>query len=263
MPATSLSVVPIEQGRALEIGGTSEPRQLFPTLEAAISAGWARVRRDNIELHIQPLAGSVKLRAEDTNPADFVGIARECTFIRESPPMPAGCRPSGRRTTRAFHPALGNAGLAPAVRFPGPLGTPGPRGLFFRLHLNARCSYHTASAPPSIDALRPMLQKQPCRASRVPTEVPQRGEHHHLVPELSESLVTLPRLQLERLGLRAGRHRQERLVGRLSTEVPALPPARACLLQRVQRLDRLSGPVRWYFSPPGNWSARPNPFRAA
>lgn len=57
-------------------------------------------------------------------------IARERPFTRESPQMPTGCRSSGRRTTHAFHPVLENAGLAPAVRFPGPLGTPGPTGLF-------------------------------------------------------------------------------------------------------------------------------------
>ncbi|NSX14938.1 DUF2188 domain-containing protein [Cupriavidus taiwanensis] len=73
MPAKSISVVPAEHGWALDIDGTSEPRQLFPTLEAAISAGWARARRENIELHIQPLEGGVRLRAESTNPADFVG----------------------------------------------------------------------------------------------------------------------------------------------------------------------------------------------
>jgi hypothetical protein len=63
----------VQQGWALEVDGTSEPRQFFPTLEAAISAGWARARLENIELHIQPLAGGVRLRAESTNPADFVG----------------------------------------------------------------------------------------------------------------------------------------------------------------------------------------------
>lgn len=72
MPGKSICVVPAEQGWALEIDGTSEPRQLFPTLVAAISAGWARARREDIELHIQPLAGGVRLRAESTNPADFV-----------------------------------------------------------------------------------------------------------------------------------------------------------------------------------------------
>lgn len=73
MPGKSISVVPAEHGWALEIDGTSEPRQLFPTLEAAISAGWARARRESIELHIQSLAGGVRLRAESINPADFVG----------------------------------------------------------------------------------------------------------------------------------------------------------------------------------------------
>ncbi|SOZ52560.1 conserved hypothetical protein [Cupriavidus taiwanensis] len=51
--------MPAEQGWALETDGTSEPRQLFPTLEAAISAGWTRARRESVELHIQPLAGEV------------------------------------------------------------------------------------------------------------------------------------------------------------------------------------------------------------
>ncbi|MDQ0140078.1 DUF2188 domain-containing protein [Cupriavidus necator] len=73
MPAKSINVVPAEHGLALEIDGTSEPRQFFPTLEAAISAGWARARRENIELHMQRMAGGVRLRAESTNPADFVG----------------------------------------------------------------------------------------------------------------------------------------------------------------------------------------------
>lgn len=65
--------MPAEQSWALEIGGTSEPRQLLPTLKAAISAGWAPARRENIELHSQPLAAGVRLRAESTNPANFVG----------------------------------------------------------------------------------------------------------------------------------------------------------------------------------------------
>lgn len=73
MPARSISVVPTDRGWALDIDGSPEPRQMFPTLEAAISAGWARARRNNIELHIQPLAGGVRLRAEEANPADFVG----------------------------------------------------------------------------------------------------------------------------------------------------------------------------------------------
>lgn len=73
MPANSISVLPAEHQWALQIDGTPEPRQLFPTLEAAICAGWARARRENIELHIQPLAGSVRLRAESVNPADVVG----------------------------------------------------------------------------------------------------------------------------------------------------------------------------------------------
>lgn len=71
MPATSISVRPAEHGWALDIEGASEPRQLFPTLEAAISAGWARARREHIELHVQPLAGGVRLREENAKPADF------------------------------------------------------------------------------------------------------------------------------------------------------------------------------------------------
>ncbi|MBB2916639.1 DUF2188 domain-containing protein [Cupriavidus alkaliphilus] len=73
MPVSSISVVPAEQGWALEIDGTSEPRELFRTLEAAISAGWARARSERVELHIQPLAGGVRLRAEDSSPANFAG----------------------------------------------------------------------------------------------------------------------------------------------------------------------------------------------
>ncbi|NOV27813.1 MULTISPECIES: DUF2188 domain-containing protein [Cupriavidus] len=71
MPATSISVVRAEHGWALDIDGTPEPRQLFPTLEAAISAGWARARRENIELHVQPLTRGVRLREESAKPADF------------------------------------------------------------------------------------------------------------------------------------------------------------------------------------------------
>lgn len=73
MPGKSISVVRAEKGWALEIDGTSEPRQIFPTLDSAISAGWARARRENIELHIEPLAGGVRLHAESTNPDDSVG----------------------------------------------------------------------------------------------------------------------------------------------------------------------------------------------
>uniref|UniRef100_UPI003F499147 DUF2188 domain-containing protein n=1 Tax=Cupriavidus taiwanensis TaxID=164546 RepID=UPI003F499147 len=70
MPATSISVVPAGHGWALDIDGTPEPRQLFPTLEAAISAGWARARRENIELNIHPLTGGVRLREETAKSAD-------------------------------------------------------------------------------------------------------------------------------------------------------------------------------------------------
>ncbi len=72
MPAMSISVVPAEHGWALDIDGTPEPRQLFPTLEAAITAGWARARRENIELHIGPLTGGERLRKESAKSADVV-----------------------------------------------------------------------------------------------------------------------------------------------------------------------------------------------
>ena len=64
MRAKSIRIVSAEQSWALDIEGTSEPHQLFPTLEAAMRAGWSRARRENFELHIQALAGGVWLRAE-------------------------------------------------------------------------------------------------------------------------------------------------------------------------------------------------------
>lgn len=73
LQAERISIVPGGQVWALNIEGTSEPHQLYTTLEAAISAGWDRARRDNIKLHIQPLAAGERLRAEDTNPSDYVG----------------------------------------------------------------------------------------------------------------------------------------------------------------------------------------------
>jgi hypothetical protein len=88
-------------------------------------------------------------------------------FTLESPQMPAGRKSSGRRTPLGFRPALENAGLAPVVRFPGPQGTPGPRGLFLG------CTEQSAAVPtrlppaPSLTDLQPMLL---CDRKTIPRE---------------------------------------------------------------------------------------------
>ncbi|MGY2492219.1 DUF2188 domain-containing protein [Cupriavidus sp. CP313] len=48
---------------ALEVGSLPKWLHRFPTLEAAIAAGWVLARRENAELHIQRHDGSVRLCA--------------------------------------------------------------------------------------------------------------------------------------------------------------------------------------------------------
>ncbi|MDQ0143827.1 DUF2188 domain-containing protein [Cupriavidus necator] len=62
MQARIIRVTPIDSGWALECESLLQP-QRFPTLEAAISAGWAQAKRVNGELHIHRHDGGVRLRA--------------------------------------------------------------------------------------------------------------------------------------------------------------------------------------------------------
>ncbi|WP_244222975.1 DUF2188 domain-containing protein [Cupriavidus lacunae] len=47
--------MPADVGWVLEIDGLVERPHKFPTLEAAIDAGWDRARRENIDLQIHDL----------------------------------------------------------------------------------------------------------------------------------------------------------------------------------------------------------------
>ncbi|EON20999.1 hypothetical protein C265_03658 [Cupriavidus sp. GA3-3] len=46
----------------MEFGGLNIKAQKFPTMEAAIAAGWGVARRENAELHIHRHDGDVQLR---------------------------------------------------------------------------------------------------------------------------------------------------------------------------------------------------------
>ncbi|WP_081610693.1 DUF2188 domain-containing protein [Cupriavidus neocaledonicus] len=62
MQARIIRVIPAGSGWALESGSFSVPQQ-FPTLEAAIAAGWILAKRERAELHIHRRDGEVRLRA--------------------------------------------------------------------------------------------------------------------------------------------------------------------------------------------------------
>jgi hypothetical protein len=55
-------VFPSGPGWALEFGGLGMKAQTFPTMEAAIAAGWGMARRENAELHIHRHDGNLRLR---------------------------------------------------------------------------------------------------------------------------------------------------------------------------------------------------------
>ncbi|MDK3025083.1 DUF2188 domain-containing protein [Cupriavidus taiwanensis] len=62
MQARIIRVTPADSGWALDSESLAQP-QRFPTLEDAISAGWAQARRENGELHIHRHDGGIRLRA--------------------------------------------------------------------------------------------------------------------------------------------------------------------------------------------------------
>ncbi|GAB3092716.1 DUF2188 domain-containing protein [Cupriavidus yeoncheonensis] len=57
-----IRVLPAGQGWALEFGGLDMKPDMFPTMEAAIAAGWLMARRENAELHIHRHDGNLRLR---------------------------------------------------------------------------------------------------------------------------------------------------------------------------------------------------------
>lgn len=63
MEARIIRVKPAEYGWVLEIQGFNEKPHRFPTMEAAIAAGWALAMREGAELHIGRQDGEVHLRA--------------------------------------------------------------------------------------------------------------------------------------------------------------------------------------------------------
>ncbi|CAM3183326.1 DUF2188 domain-containing protein [Cupriavidus taiwanensis] len=62
MQARIIRVTPLDAGWALDTESMPQP-QRFPTLEDAISAGWAQAMRENGELHIHRHDGGLRLRA--------------------------------------------------------------------------------------------------------------------------------------------------------------------------------------------------------
>ena len=62
MQSRIIRVLPAEDGWALEFGGLNIKAQRFPTMEAAIAAGWEVAMRENAELHIHRHDGDVHLR---------------------------------------------------------------------------------------------------------------------------------------------------------------------------------------------------------
>ncbi|MBP0629700.1 MULTISPECIES: DUF2188 domain-containing protein [unclassified Cupriavidus] len=63
MQSRIIRVLPAEHGWALEFTGLDIKPQRFPTMEAAIAAGWDVARRQNAELHIHRHDGNVQLRS--------------------------------------------------------------------------------------------------------------------------------------------------------------------------------------------------------
>lgn len=63
MQSRIVRVLPAEHGWALEFSGLDIKPQRFPTMEAAIAAGWSLAMRQNAELHIHRHDGDVRLRS--------------------------------------------------------------------------------------------------------------------------------------------------------------------------------------------------------
>ncbi|MBF6988311.1 DUF2188 domain-containing protein [Cupriavidus sp. IK-TO18] len=63
MQSRIIRVLPAEHGWTLEFSGLDIKPQRFPTMEAAIAAGWNVARRHQAELHIHRLDGDVHLRS--------------------------------------------------------------------------------------------------------------------------------------------------------------------------------------------------------
>ncbi|WP_115664405.1 DUF2188 domain-containing protein [Cupriavidus taiwanensis] len=55
MPVRSIRVVPADVGWVLEIGGVVQRTHRFPTLEAAICAGWDLAKSENVDLQLHDL----------------------------------------------------------------------------------------------------------------------------------------------------------------------------------------------------------------
>ena len=69
MQSRIIRVLPAECGWALEFGGLDMQVRRFPTMEAAIAAGWDVAIRENAELLIQRHSGDRHLRdASDDEP---------------------------------------------------------------------------------------------------------------------------------------------------------------------------------------------------
>lgn len=72
MQARIIRVRPADSGWALDCASFPHP-QRFPTLEDAISAGWAQARREHGELHIHRHDGGLRLRAAAGSAEDCQG----------------------------------------------------------------------------------------------------------------------------------------------------------------------------------------------
>lgn len=62
MQSRVIRVLPAEVGWQVEFGDLDLRPQRFPTMEAAIAAGWDVARRENVDLHIRRHDGDVYLR---------------------------------------------------------------------------------------------------------------------------------------------------------------------------------------------------------
>ncbi|WP_427308884.1 DUF2188 domain-containing protein [Cupriavidus sp. H39] len=63
MQARIVRVLPAAYGWTLELVSLNMQPQRFPTMEAAIAAGWSLARREMAELHILRHDGEVRLRS--------------------------------------------------------------------------------------------------------------------------------------------------------------------------------------------------------
>ncbi len=62
MPPRIIRILPAGHGWTLEFDGADMKAQRFPTMEAAIAAGWGVARQSNAELHIHRHDGNLRLR---------------------------------------------------------------------------------------------------------------------------------------------------------------------------------------------------------